>query len=109
MRHWRHWWERLVWLGQYDPPRFVESLMLVLAVVLLAVWQIADIRWGINRSWAYLVLSLSYAGGSSLSILVRETLIASSHNRLTQFTALVLLLTSTYIFACVFTDLSRYL
>ncbi len=82
--------------------------MLVLAVLLLVVWQITDVSWGIARSWAYLVLSLSYAGGSALSILVRETLISSPRNRLTQFTALVLLLTSAYVFACVFTDFSRY-
>jgi hypothetical protein len=109
MRPWQYWWARMTWIMQYDPPRFVESLMLGLAVVLLLAWYLVDTRAGSNNSWAYLVLSLSYAAGSALSILVRETWISVTRDRATQVTALVLLLTSTYVFACVFQDSYRYL
>jgi len=45
--------------------RFVELLMLLLAIGLLGIW-------GITPNWPYLVLSLSFVIGSSVSILVRE-------------------------------------
>lgn len=109
MRRWQHWWERLLWLVQYDPPRFIESLMLGLAIVLLLVWQVVDSNDQWSGGWAYLVLSLGYAIGSALSILVRETLISLSCDRTTIATALVLLSTSSYVLLCVFINPNHYL
>ncbi len=72
--------------------------MLLLAIGLLGIWQI-------KPNWPYLVLSLSYVVGSSISILVREAIAPSPQPRATQVTAVLLLIVSLYGFA----DLLRYL
>lgn len=72
--------------------------MLTLAMALLGVW-------GITEEWPYLVLSLSYVIGSSISSLVREAIAPSPQFRLTQATAVLLLIISVFSFA----DLIRYL
>lgn len=71
--------------------------MLLLAIGLLGIWQI-------KPNWPYLVLSLSYVVGSSISILVRETIAPSPQPRATLVTAVLLLIVSVYGFA----DLFRY-
>ncbi|MEB3336411.1 MAG: hypothetical protein VKJ46_03045 [Leptolyngbyaceae bacterium] len=90
--------------SQSNPPQFVELLMLLLAIALLLVWGIADAVWGMRAGWPYLVLSLSYAIGSAVSTLVRETILPSPQPRLTQVIAVLLLLVSLYSF----TDFLRY-
>ncbi len=70
MRLWQFWWQSLVLSSQQNPPRFVEAMMLVLAIALLLVLLLI---WRSTDQWPYLVLSLSYGIGASVSILVRET------------------------------------
>ncbi len=98
MTMWHFWLNTLVLSSQYNPPRFVELLMLLLAILLLGIWQITPY-------WPYLALSLSYVVGASLSILVREAIAPSPQPRATQVTALLLLIVSIYGFA----DLIRYM
>ena len=85
--------------NQDNPPRSIEMVMLLLAIALLGIW-------GKTEQWPYLVLSLSYAIGSSTSLLIRESFFPSSQPRLTlpQIAAIVLLIVSIY----GFTDLARY-
>lgn len=71
--------------------------MLLLAMVFLGIW-------GIKPDWPYLVLSLSYIIGASISILVREAIAPSPQPRATQITAVLLLIISIY----GFTDLVQY-
>ena len=98
MTIWRFWFQAFILSSQYNPPRFVELLMLLLAITLLGIWQITP-------SWPYLALSLSYIIGASLSILVREAIAPSPQIRATQVTAILLLLISIYGFV----DLVQYL
>lgn len=98
MTIWRFWFQTLVLSSQYNPPRFVELLMLLLAIALLGIWQLTP-------RWPYLALSLSYIIGASLSILVREAIAPSPQIRATQVTAVLLLIISIYSFA----DLIHYL
>jgi hypothetical protein len=98
MRLWQSWsYAVYLFIRQY-PPRFIEVLMLLLAMSLLLIW-------GLVGQWPYLVLSLSYVIGSSISVLVREFCFPSYQPRLTQLTALVLLVISLFSLA----DLARYL
>ena len=98
MRTWRFWLNTLILSSQYNPPRFVELLMLLLALTLLGIWSITP-------NWPYLVLSLSFVIGASISILVREAIAPSPQMRATQVTAVLLLIVSIYGFA----DLVHYL
>ena len=98
MRIWRFWLNTFILSSQYNPPRFVELLMLLMAMALLAVWSITP-------NWPYLVLGLSLVVGASISILVREAIAPSPQPRATQITAVLLLIISIYGFA----DLARYL
>jgi len=70
MRSWYFWWQSLVLSSQQNPPRFIEAVMLSLAIALLSFLFFA---WQGAEQWPYLVLSLSYGIGASTSILVRET------------------------------------
>lgn len=72
--------------------------MLSLAMFLL-------LGWGLTGKWPFLVLSLSYVLGSSVSVLVRETFLPSSYPRLVQLTAVVLIFMSVYTLA----ELAGYL
>lgn len=94
MRFWRFWFN----LIQDSPPRFVEVVMLLLATILLFIWDY-------NKQWPYFVLSLSYIIGSSLSTLIRESFLPFPKPTLTQIIALFLLLISLYSFR----DLRYYL
>ncbi|WP_445301495.1 hypothetical protein [Microcoleus sp. LAD1_D5] len=77
---------------QHNPPRFVELVMLTLAMILLGLWSV-------TLQWQYLTLSLSYIIGSSFSILVRESIGPQPQFQLTHLTALLLLIISFYSFA----------
>lgn len=92
MRPWHFWWRTLIFSTQYNPPQFIELVMLLLAMVLLTIW-------GITQAWQCLVLGLSYLIGVSMSILVREALIPSQQMRINQVMAVLLLAMSVYAFA----------
>ncbi|ELR99123.1 hypothetical protein [Gloeocapsa sp. PCC 73106] len=83
--------------SNFYPFGLIEVLMLSLAIGLLLVW-------GITPQWPYLVLSLSYALGASLSVLIRNSLAPYPQNKLNQITAVAIILLS----LCSFTDLLRY-
>ncbi len=78
MRFCRFWFQTFVISSQYNPPRFVELLMLMLAIAMLAIATVIPDR-------PFLVLGLSLVVGASISILVREAIasinINSSTNR----------------------------
>ncbi|OCR01736.1 hypothetical protein BCD67_14040 [Oscillatoriales cyanobacterium USR001] len=92
MRVWQIWSENLILATQYNPPRFIELVMLTLALILLGIWSF-------TVQWPYLVLCLSYVIGSSFSILIRESFNHSPRIQLTQVTAVLLLIMSFYSFA----------
>ncbi|WP_017652973.1 hypothetical protein [Fortiea contorta] len=89
MRLWNFWFSSFVLASQYNPPRFIELLMLTLAIAMLAIASIIPDR-------PYLVLGLSLVVGASISILVREAIVPSPQSRVTKITALLLLLISFY-------------
>ncbi|AFY31125.1 hypothetical protein [Calothrix sp. PCC 7507] len=89
MRLWHFWLNSFILASQYNPPRFVESLMLTLAIAMLAVATILPDR-------PYWVLVLSLVVGASISILVREAIAPSYQSRITKLTALLLLFISFY-------------
>ncbi|WP_392535376.1 hypothetical protein [Nostoc sp. C117] len=92
MRFWYFWFNTFIVSSQYNPPRFVELLMLFLAIAMLAIASILPDR-------PYLILGLSLVVGASISILVREAIAPSPQTRITQLTALLLLVISLYGFA----------
>ncbi|MEH2161200.1 MAG: hypothetical protein V7K38_09150 [Nostoc sp.] len=92
MRFWSFWFNSFVLSSQYNPPRFVELLMLLLAIAMLAIATILPDR-------PYLILGLSLVVGASISILVREAIAPSHQTRITQLTASLLLIISLYGFA----------
>ncbi|MEO1429278.1 MAG: hypothetical protein AAFS12_08400 [Cyanobacteria bacterium J06632_19] len=86
------WIHTLILASQYNPPRFVELIMLGMALIMLTISTfIADLP--------YLVLGLSFVVGASASILVREAIAPTSQSRVTKITALLLLVISIYGFA----------
>ncbi|MEH2024474.1 hypothetical protein [Nostoc sp.] len=92
MRFWSFWFNSFVLSSQYNPPRFVELLMLLLAIAMLAIASILP-------DMPYLILGLSLVVGASISILVREAIAPSPQTRITQLTASLLLIISLYGFA----------
>jgi hypothetical protein len=99
MRTWNFWLNSLILSCQYHPPRFVELLMLTLAIAMLAISIIIPDR-------PYIILGLSFVIGASTSILVREAMSPNRYNHrvftqqhITQLTALLLLGISIYGFA----------
>ncbi|MBD2184633.1 hypothetical protein H6S82_23385 [Planktothrix sp. FACHB-1355] len=99
MRPWQFWWNILIVSSEYNPPRFVELIMLALAMVTLALW-------GITNEWPFLVLSLSYVVGSSTSILVGEAIAPSTNHILLQSLAVLGLIFSFYFFLDFFMGVS---
>lgn len=89
MRLWRFWWQTLVLSTQYNPPQFVEVVMLMLAIILLGFWSLTG-------DLPYLVLCLSYVVGSSTSMLVRLAIAPQTRFHVTQVIAVVLILISLY-------------
>jgi hypothetical protein len=92
MRSWNFFLNTCILSSQHNPPRFVEFLMLLLAMAMLLIGSILPDK-------PYLVLGLSFVIGASASILVREAVSPSPQRLITQFTASLLLLISLYGFA----------
>ena len=99
MRIWNFWINTLISSIEYHPPRFVELLMLMLAIPMLIISIIIPDK-------PYIILGLSFVIGASTSILVREAMSSNGENytfliegRITQFAALLLLGISIYGFA----------
>ncbi|MEH1939730.1 MAG: hypothetical protein V7L01_05845 [Nostoc sp.] len=92
MRFWSFWFNSFILSSQYDPPRFIELLMLLLAIALLAIDSFL-------RDRPYLILCLSLIIGASISILVREAIAPSPQTRITQLATSILLIISLYGFA----------
>jgi len=92
MRPWEYWLNTVILSTQQNPPRFVELVMLNLAMIFLGLWSV-------TAQWQYLTLSLSYIIGSSFSNLVRESICPRPQFQLTHLTALLLLIISFYSFA----------
>ena len=92
MRFWQFWFNSFILSSQYNPPRFVELLMLMVAIAMLGVATILPEK-------PYLILGLSLVVGASISILVREAIAPSPQVPITQLTALLLLFISLYGFA----------
>ncbi|KST63158.1 hypothetical protein [Mastigocoleus testarum] len=93
MRFWRFWLNAVILSSQHNPPRFVELLMLSLAIIMLAISTLFP------GKEAFLILGLSFVVGASLSILVREVMSPSPRTLITQITAVLLLVVSIYGFA----------
>lgn len=89
MRTCRFWWNILVLSSQYNPPQFVELMMIFLFITLLGIWKATD-------SWPFLALGLSYVVGVATSILVRETITPSPYRYFSQLIAILLLILSIY-------------
>lgn len=83
----------LIFASRDDSPRFVESTMMALAMIMLFVWVLFP------QLKAFLVLCLSLLVGVSSSILVREAMVPSHHNRNAQIAALILLIATLFGFA----------
>lgn len=92
MRYWNSWLNSLILASQYNPPRFVELLMLILAIAMLAIATILPDK-------PYMVLGLSFVVGASISILVREAIAPSPEQKVARLTALLALFISLYGFA----------
>jgi hypothetical protein len=71
--------------SQYNPPEFVEHLMMLLAMAL-------SVAWGLTDEWPYLVLSSSYAIGAAISMWVRQLLLPLPHSRMVLIPAALLLI-----------------
>lgn len=98
MRHWQFWSRTLVLAIQYNPPEFIEHLMIFGTLIL-------GMRWMFTAHWPYLLLSSNLALGAAASIWVRETLTPSHRPRLLMvFAVVTLLIYSVYGFA----DIARY-
>ncbi len=89
MRIWRLWIDTLIFSTQYNPPWFIEILMLFLSLILFTSWLI-------TQQNPYLVLGLSFILGCSISMLIREAIAPSPQTRITQVLALLLLIISLY-------------
>jgi len=92
MRYWNSWLNSLILASQYNPPRFVELLMLMLAIAMLTMATILPDK-------PYMVLGLSFVVGASISILVREAIAPSPEQKVARLTALLALFISLYGFA----------
>jgi hypothetical protein len=88
-----HWLNTLIFSSRYDPPRFVEFVMVVCAIAAL----IASILFPQHEP--YFILCLSLVLGLSISILVREAVAPSHQTRVSQVAALALLICSLFGFA----------
>ena len=102
MRLWNFWINRLILYSQDNPPRFIELVMLTLAIALLIISTILP-------DAPYLILGLSFVIGASISILIRESITTnhsishynqpiSIYQHLTKIIALILLGVSIYAF-----------
>jgi multisubunit Na+/H+ antiporter MnhE subunit len=92
IRGWNFWVNTLILTSQYNPPWFIEWLMLTLSMIMVVIWLISS-------QLPYMVLGLSFMVGTSISMLVREAIAPSHQTRITQILALLLLVVSIYWFA----------
>ena len=92
IRTWYSWIHTVFLASQYNPPKFVELIMLAMGLIMLAISTFID-------DLPYLILSLSFIIGASTSILVREAIAPTSQTRITKLTTLLLLFISIYWFA----------
>lgn len=83
------WINALVLASQYNPPRFVELIMLGTALIMLTIYTLI-------AGLPYLILGFSFVIGASASILVRETIAPTPQTKITKLTALLLLVISIY-------------
>ncbi|NES19944.1 MAG: hypothetical protein F6K41_13665 [Symploca sp. SIO3E6] len=104
MRPWQFWWRSLVFARQYNPPEFVEHLMLLCTMTLGVRWILGMIGM-LTLNWPYQVLSASFAIGSAVSMGIREMIIPSPRPRIVVAFAVVVAF-SYALFA--FIDLVRY-
>ncbi|MEC4817216.1 MAG: hypothetical protein SAK29_28695 [Scytonema sp. PMC 1069.18] len=95
MRFWRFWYNSFILSSQYNPPRFVEMLMVLLAIGMLLVWTF-------TLQSPYMILGWSFVIGASISILVRETIAPSPEIRVNQLAAMFFLVISAYGFMYLF-------
>jgi hypothetical protein len=86
----RFWFSTFVFISQYNPPRFVEFLMLLLAMLML----VASMAFPTQKP--YMVLALSFVVGSAISILVREAIAPSARARVTKINAILMLIIGLY-------------
>ncbi len=70
MRFWQRWYNNFQQACQQNPPRVVEAIMLILAILLLL---FLIFTWQGLEQWPYFILSLCYCLGASVSLLIRET------------------------------------
>ncbi|KYC43107.1 hypothetical protein WA1_13475 [Scytonema hofmannii PCC 7110] len=98
MRFWRFWFSTFILSSQYNPPRFVEMMMVLLAIALLIVWQI-------TFESPYMILGWSLVVGASISILVREAIAPTPETRINQLAAFLFLIISGFGFLYVFQTL----
>lgn len=98
MQFWRFWFNTFVLASQYNPPRFVEMLMVLLAIAMLLVWTV-------TLESPYMILGWSFVIGTSFSILVREAIAPSPEIRINQLAALFFLAISAYGFMYIFETL----
>ena len=98
MRFWHFWFNSFVLSSQYNPPRFVEMLMVLLAIAMLIVWNF-------TLEIAFMILGWSFVVGASISILVREAIAPSPDIRVNQLAAVFFLSISLYGFVYVFQTL----
>ncbi|NET02205.1 MAG: hypothetical protein F6K62_12495 [Sphaerospermopsis sp. SIO1G2] len=72
MRFWHFWVNTIVSSSQYHPPRFIELLMLILAIAFLIISTIIP-------GQPFVILGLSFVLGASSSILVREAIFTTNY------------------------------
>jgi len=104
MRPWQFWWRTLVFARQYNPPEFVEHVMLLCMMTLGVRWLLGMMGM-LPPNWPYQVLSASFALGTAVSMGIREMMIPSPRPRIVVVFAVVVVF-SYAVFA--FTDLVRY-
>ncbi len=73
------WIHTLFLASQYNPPRFVELIMLGIALTMLTIYTL-------NPNVPYLILGFSFVIGASASILVREAIAPTPQTRITKIT-----------------------
>jgi hypothetical protein len=100
MRTLRFWIHTVAASSRNDPPRFVESVMVVFVILTLVASVIFP------QDEPYLVLCSSLAIGLSISILVREAIAPSHEALISRLMAFLLLVISVYGFADMFQNLS---
>jgi hypothetical protein len=99
MRFVQLWYHAFISSVEYDPPGFVEYLMVTFTVALGVRWLLG-LCGMLTDGWPYLVLSSSFAIGAALSMWVREILAPSPRSRVPLVISIALLIFySAYAFA----------